>query len=175
MRKGVLTRWKDDRGFGFIKSRDGSTDIFIHISDIKVASRRPKVGDTIIYELTTTPDGKIRATKASIEGVAPLPVRQQKRFKKQSLMKKIIGLPIAIIFVVLAIEFQGSRSPSLINSFIKPGCKIKGNISINTGRRWYHVPGAEDYESTVINPTKGEKWFCTESEAVANGWRKAPR
>ncbi|MBK1989780.1 hypothetical protein A0J48_019960 [Sphaerospermopsis aphanizomenoides BCCUSP55] len=90
-------------------------------------------------------------------------------------MKNLIGIPVAIGFIILAMEFQGSRSPSLITSFTKPGCKIKGNISVNTGRKFYHVPGAEDYESTVIDPSKGEKWFCTESEAVANGWRKAPK
>jgi hypothetical protein len=32
----------------------------------------------------------------------------------------------------------------------------------------------EDYESTVIDPQSGEKWFCTESEAINNGWQKAP-
>ncbi|QYX31097.1 sunset domain-containing protein [Sphaerospermopsis torques-reginae] len=95
--------------------------------------------------------------------------------KKQSLLKNIIGLPVVVAVIILATEFGGSRSPSLITSLTKPGCKIKGNISINTGRKFYHVPGAEDYDSTVIDPTKGEKWFCTESEAVANGWRKAPK
>ena len=57
----------------------------------------------------------------------------------------------------------------------KPGCNIKGNISHNTGSKVYHLPGMEDYESTVIDPTKGERWFCSESEAIASGWRKAPR
>jgi hypothetical protein len=33
----------------------------------------------------------------------------------------------------------------------------------------------EDYENTIIDPMKGEKWFCTESEEIANGWKKAPR
>ena len=83
--------------------------------------------------------------------------------------EKIIGISVALGFMILAMELQGVRSPSLIISFTKPGCKIKGNISINTGRRFYHVPGAEDYDSTVMDPTKREKWFCTESEAVANG------
>ncbi|WP_442785781.1 sunset domain-containing protein [Leptolyngbya sp. Heron Island J] len=43
------------------------------------------------------------------------------------------------------------------------------------GNKIYHLPGMEDYESTVIDLTKGERWLCTESEAIANGWRKAPR
>ncbi len=174
MRKGLLVKWKDDKGFGFIQPSDGSKEIFLHISKIKGASRRPKVGDTIIYKLTTA-DGKVCATNASIEGVAPLSPRKQQKAKKWSFMKILIRIPVAIGFLILATQFSGSRSPSLITSFTKPGCKIKGNISKSSGRKFYHVPGAEDYELTVIDQIKGEKWFCTESEALANGWRKAPK
>ncbi|EDX70721.1 hypothetical protein MC7420_8149 [Coleofasciculus chthonoplastes PCC 7420] len=39
----------------------------------------------------------------------------------------------------------------------------------------YHLPGMEDYQSTIIDPAKGERWFCTESEAIESGWHKAPR
>jgi hypothetical protein len=175
MRKGVITQWKDNRGFGFIQPSDGGKEIFLHISEIKGASRRPKVGDTILYELTTASDGKLRAAKASIDGVPSLPVRKYQKVKKGSLMKKLIGITVALGCVILATEFRSSRSPTPITSFTKPGCKIKGNISINTGSKFYHIPGSEDYESTVIDPTKGEKWFCQESEALANGWRKAPK
>jgi micrococcal nuclease len=54
------------------------------------------------------------------------------------------------------------------------GCRIKGNIS-SSKERIYHMPGQRDYEKTVISPVKGERWFCTEAEAVANGWRRAMR
>lgn len=55
------------------------------------------------------------------------------------------------------------------------GCDIKGNISINTGERIYHVPGQMFYDDTVIRPEFGEQWFCSEAEARAAGWRKARR
>ncbi len=57
----------------------------------------------------------------------------------------------------------------------KLSCNIKGNISWNNDKKLYHLPGTEDYEITIISPEKGEKWFCTESEAIASGWKKAPR
>ncbi len=50
---------------------------------------------------------------------------------------------------------------------------IKGNISYTTGERIYHVPGCEYYAQTVINTDYGERWFSSEAEAVAAGWRKA--
>ncbi|MEI9406884.1 thermonuclease family protein [Mesorhizobium argentiipisi] len=53
-------------------------------------------------------------------------------------------------------------------------CNIKGNISAD-GERIYHVPGQKYYSATVINQAKGERWFCSEAEAVAAGWRPSKR
>ncbi|TXN54050.1 thermonuclease family protein [Methylobacterium sp. WL2] len=55
----------------------------------------------------------------------------------------------------------------------KNHCKIKGNIN-RKGDHIYHVLGSRDYDRTVITETAGEKWFCSEAEALAAGWR-APR
>lgn len=52
------------------------------------------------------------------------------------------------------------------------GCPIKGNISENG--QIYHAPWSPWYAKTRINEGKGERWFCSEAEAVAAGWR-APR
>lgn len=54
------------------------------------------------------------------------------------------------------------------------GCDIKGNVS-HTGERIFHVPGQEYYRETVVNPLRGERWFCTEEAAREAGWRKAFR
>ncbi|WP_075293385.1 hypothetical protein [Pararhizobium arenae] len=54
-------------------------------------------------------------------------------------------------------------------------CDIKGNISINRGERIFHVPGQENYLDTKIRANYGERWFCSEAEARAAGWRKAGR
>jgi len=48
-------------------------------------------------------------------------------------------------------------------------CLIKGNISDNG--HIYHVPGSRSYDATKIDESKGERWFCTEEEASAAGWR----
>jgi hypothetical protein len=52
-------------------------------------------------------------------------------------------------------------------------CNIKGNISINSGEHIFHVPGQHYYAATKISPQYGERWFCSEQEASAAGWRKA--
>jgi endonuclease YncB( thermonuclease family) len=52
-------------------------------------------------------------------------------------------------------------------------CQIKGNIN-GKGEKIYHVPGSGSYGTTSIYEAKGERWFCSEAEAKAAGWR-APR
>jgi micrococcal nuclease len=54
-----------------------------------------------------------------------------------------------------------------------PECKIKGNISINSQTKIYHLPSCPDYNKTRINEDSGERWFCEEQDAVNAGWRMA--
>ncbi|WP_229708416.1 thermonuclease family protein [Knoellia flava] len=64
-------------------------------------------------------------------------------------------------------------APAVPGTTTKPSsCVIKGNIS-SSGEKIYHVPGGGSYDATVITASKGERWFCTEDEARAAGWRKA--
>jgi hypothetical protein len=58
-------------------------------------------------------------------------------------------------------------------SEVPEGCSIKGNIS--PAGRIYHLPGQADYAATRIDPSRGERWFCSEAEARAAGWRRARR
>ena len=50
-------------------------------------------------------------------------------------------------------------------------CNIKGNISKNG--KFYHIPSCSSYNNTVINESKGERWFCSVAEAVGAGWARA--
>ena len=49
-------------------------------------------------------------------------------------------------------------------------CEIKGNIS-RSGERIFHKPGEPFYDRVKIDQNAGERWFCSEEEAVAAGWR----
>ncbi len=53
-------------------------------------------------------------------------------------------------------------------------CTIKGNVS-SSGDRIYHLPGQALYDRTRISEAKGERWFCSEAEARAAGWRRSRR
>ncbi|MDP1629464.1 MAG: thermonuclease family protein, partial [bacterium] len=51
-------------------------------------------------------------------------------------------------------------------------CLIKGNINASA-EKIYHLPGCGSYAKTQIDESRGERWFCSESEAQTAGWRKA--
>ncbi|MEK9135121.1 MAG: thermonuclease family protein [Patescibacteria group bacterium] len=57
-------------------------------------------------------------------------------------------------------------------SSLNTNCTIKGNIS-SSGEKIYHIRGCGSYNVTKIDEARGERWFCTEKEAVTTGWRKA--
>ena len=73
----------------------------------------------------------------------------------------LLSVAIAIYFVE-EMDFTGT-------------CDIKGNISIQTGERIYHLPGDEFYDLTQVITSHGERWFCSEGEARDAGWRRSKR
>mgnify|MGYP001799912700 FL=1 len=186
--KGPLVKWNDDRGFGFIRSGETGKDVFLHISEVKTTGRRPKVGDIIFYRLSQGADGKVRATGASIQGVVSRsattqtrrPARRMSRparqkAKKNTLLETILTIGAMGIIGFLHSVFFTSDSSGPLTVAENPNCLVKGNISISSGRKLYHLPGMKDYEETTIYPDEGERWFCSEADAIAAGWTKAPR
>lgn len=92
--------------------------------------------------------------------------------------KSLPAFPIAFLLIGAAgVGFTFADIPSNRLTAMLPGsgCNIKGNISLGTGERIYHVPGQEFYRETIISPSKGERWFCSEAEARQAGWRSTDR
>lgn len=102
MIKGALKTWKEDRGFGFISPDDGGKDIFIHISALKGASRRPVTGDVIYYQVAKDNRGKYKAINAHIEGVEIL---QEKTGGLLNNKKSIMFIAFALVLVAAGIVY----------------------------------------------------------------------
>lgn len=49
------------------------------------------------------------------------------------------------------------------------GCPIKGRVA--SGSRIYVLPWSPAYDSVRVVSARGERWFCSEAEAQAAGWR----
>lgn len=98
--EGKLKHWNEGKGFGFIYLNDKSKDVFIHISAFKKMSRRPVVGDIIVFQKDVDNNGKVRASNAQIQGVPSASLRK-KNIKKEAnsnlLLKVLLGGVLVII------------------------------------------------------------------------------
>ncbi len=116
LRSGKLTKWKDERGFGFIQPLDGSQEVFLHISEVKDATRRPQENDTIYYHCMVDSDGKVRACNAFILGArnksAPLSNRANPSDSIVSRFPIIEVVLLSLLPLVGAIHFTWmTRNP----------------------------------------------------------------
>jgi hypothetical protein len=108
-----------------------------------------------------------QAKRQAVEASLVARLRQHRSRRRADLIRNVatfIG-SAALIAVPLALAY----GPPLV------GCSVKGNISVNTGERIYHVPGQMFYDVTRIDLLNGERWFCSEEAARAAGWRKSRR
>ena len=114
--RGFLERWNDDRGFGFIFHVDYPKGVFVHISAFKNISRRPVVGDVVLYDLIKEADGKTQAVNARIEGISVSPTKKissnkaNKRYgTKQKSSNSLLTL-LVFLGIVVFVVFK-SKSP----------------------------------------------------------------
>ncbi|MFT7279950.1 MAG: cold shock CspA family protein [Gammaproteobacteria bacterium] len=156
MNKGLLKAWNDEKGFGFIKSDTLEHDTFIHISALKHMSRKPKVGDTLYFEVATQPDGKTKAVNCRIEGVAALKVTPKKsnhhRVAKSNFTDSFLG-KVASISIIAVLGFVAVNKYS----------HYKSNEQFN-----YHTPVItnadlatfDEQYSKIVIPKSTQNFTC---------------
>ncbi len=52
-------------------------------------------------------------------------------------------------------------------------CRIKGNYRRDRGTKIYHLPNCYNYQKIVINEKEGDRWFCSQEEAIKAGFVKS--
>ncbi|MGJ9422928.1 DUF1294 domain-containing protein [Aeromicrobium sp. CF3.5] len=67
---GVLTRWNDDRGFGFIEPAGDGSRVFVHVSAFP-SGRRPVDGCEVTYVVIRDERNRPSAEKVRYRGRAP--------------------------------------------------------------------------------------------------------
>ncbi|NOT20276.1 MAG: cold shock domain-containing protein [Sideroxydans sp.] len=105
--EGKLTKWNDDRGFGFILPTNGGQEIFAHISAFPASGERPKLGEFVSFNIEIDQSGKKRAMAISYSSRSKnLPhshYKPERSYKKQNLVSRLIP----VFLVVLAIYGYG--------------------------------------------------------------------
>jgi uncharacterized membrane protein YsdA (DUF1294 family)/cold shock CspA family protein len=70
---GKISRWQDDKGFGFIEPASGGPQVFLHASALQNRYRRPVSGDVVIFSRETDQKGRFQARDVVFAGETPKP------------------------------------------------------------------------------------------------------
>ena len=117
--QGILTAWKPDKGFGFIRPLGDHPDVFVHIRDFGNIPRAPKVGDSVTYQPMQGKDGRYRAADVRIIGV-PRSVPTQRPARRTTTEKESRPFPTKQVSALLIIGFVAFGYTKLQPRFTTP-------------------------------------------------------
>ena len=104
---GTLIKWNDERGFGFVALPQTRDEIFVHISAFPRDGARPRIGETISFEVRTGSDGRKRAEAVERPTVRPnSPGRHAARHHRQ---RTPVGSVLRVV-AILALGWVGYRA-----------------------------------------------------------------
>jgi uncharacterized membrane protein YsdA (DUF1294 family)/cold shock CspA family protein len=86
--EGVVTRWEDARGFGFIAPVAGGSPVFLHVSELPRGAARPVAGDIVTFRTTRDDRNRPRASQVQYAGAA----------RRRTSMAR--GVPVAVTVAV---------------------------------------------------------------------------
>ena len=114
--KGKIDQWNDDKGFGFIRPDNGSEKIFFHISSVKTNSRRPQIGDIVLFDSIRDTQQRLKAKSVVIEGATKAinPISKSKidtiEPPKKNFIDFMLMLVCALSLIAIGSAFFQSRS-----------------------------------------------------------------
>lgn len=111
---GTLSKWNDDRGFGFISPAQGGGEIFVHVSSFPRDGTRPRLNELISFETQAGPDGKLRAVRVMRPGVAASRRPASRAGRRQGRVSITGVLTAAAILAIGAYAYKemGRSAPS---------------------------------------------------------------
>ena len=103
---GTLTKWNDDRGFGFITPAQGGPEVFVHISAFPKDGHRPTPGERLTFEIEIASDGKKRARNLLCPGRTRVRPARQAAARgpgaKQGMFRRFVPLAVVVAVAIFA-------------------------------------------------------------------------
>ncbi len=97
--EGTLTKWNDDRGFGFITPTQGGSEVFVHVSAFPKDGRRPAIGERLTFEVETDAAGKKRAKNLLCPGRPAVAPRSRPARDRGSMRPGLISRLVPLVLL----------------------------------------------------------------------------
>lgn len=118
--EGTLTKWNDQRGFGFITPIPAGQEVFVHISAFGHDGHRPQLQEALSFEIAMSKDGKKQAVAvrrnrpASSAPMARERRRTEKSHEPRALPSRIVVFVIACALLAAAYWHYDRRNQRAI-------------------------------------------------------------
>ena len=111
---GTLSRWNEDRGFGFITPILGGDDVFVHVSAFPRDGQAPRLHETLSFEVELNKEGKKRATRVRRPGSArPIASRERRAVRPRqtrNVFGRVAGVALAVAIGVLGFSEYSQKA-----------------------------------------------------------------
>ena len=97
---GKLSRWNDERGFGFLTPSQGGQDIFVHVSSFPRDGQRPRLDESLSFEIELDNKGQKRAVSVRRSAGAQPGLRRPKEGRPA---RRARSFPVKLVMMVLLV------------------------------------------------------------------------
>jgi len=103
-KKGKITYWNHQKGYGFIEPDSGDERVFVHITSLSNRELRPKISQRVSYAQSKDKQGRARAINVTRVGDKPL--RKHGNYGKP-LMMLLAVVFLAGVGVLVLVAYAG--------------------------------------------------------------------
>ncbi len=120
--RGVIVKWDDEKGYGFIRIDGGNKEIFCHISDFSPRNPRPEIDEAVGFEVVS--DGKGRFSAKQIRYLnrerAVSPVYRKKHRKDEESPTSIVQVVLSLSVGLLLVSVIGYKAYQYASEKLTP-------------------------------------------------------
>ncbi|WP_448970939.1 excalibur calcium-binding domain-containing protein [Neisseria sp.] len=120
--RGVIVKWDDEKGYGFIRIDGGNKEIFCHISDFSPRNPRPEINEAVGFEVVSDDKGRFSAQQIRYlnQERAVSPGYRKKHRKDEESPTSIVQVVLSLLVGLLLVSAIGYKAYQYVSEKLTP-------------------------------------------------------